>query len=234
MAQYSSGFSGMDEEMYIAGTQYFALSSQVYGFNQINGLIFPVNEACMPLSPTISIPGPGINIRICDIWLRITGSGALEWWGINSSRWEPVDLVSSYGDVFSTTGAASLLGSLRGMDLDCQFDLECNIGREHGPGLPEADREERFYSYGNPPTLESIHKWVEDGKQYRAPTVCPLKGCGKELRRPHALKDHLLFKFNIRVFQCGFDGCGKLFPTKTNSDRHMKDCKLGSGAVGNY
>ncbi|CAE6403922.1 unnamed protein product [Rhizoctonia solani] len=230
MAQYSSsslpqGSNGMDEEMYIAGTQYFALNDQVYGFNQIYGLLFPVNETCAPLNPITSVPGTGIGIRLCNIVLRTTECGGLDWWESNSGRWESIRLFSSYGDVFSFP----LLGSIYGINLEPQFALECDVGREQNIGQVQEDMEELFYSYGNPPTWDSINRWIEDGKLHRAPTVniCPLKNCGKELRRPHAVKDHLCFKFGIKAFQCGYDGCGKLFATKTNCDRHMKDSPGG-------
>jgi hypothetical protein len=40
--------------------------------------------------------------------------------------------------------------------------------------------------YGQPPTRESIIRWVEELKAQRAPMICPCHQ--KELRRPHALK----------------------------------------------
>ncbi|KAG8727998.1 hypothetical protein FRC12_022108 [Ceratobasidium sp. 428] len=61
------------------------------------------------------------------------------------------------------------------------------------------------------PDQKEIETWlVEYQKQRRssrsqeglAAIVCPLPDCGQGLRRPHALKDHLFFHFDIRRTFC--------------------------------
>ncbi|KAH7327686.1 hypothetical protein B0J17DRAFT_772140 [Rhizoctonia solani] len=87
-----------------------------------------------------------------------------------------------------------------------------------------------FLSKGEWPTLDSITQWIEFQKGARRPQgfnwVCPLLGCGKKLRRPHALKDHLLFHYDIKTFRCTHSGCTSMFATKCNCDRHMKNCRF--------
>ncbi|KAH7322110.1 hypothetical protein B0J17DRAFT_250761 [Rhizoctonia solani] len=78
----------------------------------------------------------------------------------------------------------------------------------------DIDMEELFFSYGNPPTLESIARWVEDCKARREPIVCPLKDCKQILRRAHALKDHLLFKLILKAFPVATPGVPEHLPLK--------------------
>ncbi|KDN40918.1 hypothetical protein RSAG8_07786, partial [Rhizoctonia solani AG-8 WAC10335] len=99
-----------------------------------------------------------------------------------------------------------------------------------------ADLSTPFLGEGQSPSLDSITKWIEFQKSARAPGsnwICPLVGCGRVLRRPHALKDHLLFHYDIKTFKCPYFSCNRIFATKCNCDRHMKNCKFqaaGSGA----
>ncbi|KAG8761794.1 hypothetical protein FRC11_013040 [Ceratobasidium sp. 423] len=160
------------EMEFIAGTQYFTIESQVYGLNLQYGLIVGVDNTGMPLSATTFALAPGNSVTIRGTVLRTTHDGGLECWEVNSGQWEPVELFYSYGDALPT--GSTLLGSVLGINL-------------------AEDMEELFYSYGNPPTLESINKWVEDRKALRAPNVCPLNDCKQALRRPHALKARNLF-----------------------------------------
>ncbi|CAE6431810.1 unnamed protein product [Rhizoctonia solani] len=99
-----------------------------------------------------------------------------------------------------------------------------------------ADLSTPFLGEGQSPSLDSITKWIEFQKSARVPGsnwICPLVGCGRVLRRPHALKDHLLFHYDIKTFKCPYFSCNRIFATKCNCDRHMKNCKFqaaGSGA----
>ncbi|KAH7327691.1 hypothetical protein B0J17DRAFT_632715 [Rhizoctonia solani] len=183
----------------IVGADYFAIGLQVYGFNSLYGVIFRVSSACRPLDPILPIPTPGNSIVLQDTSVRTTTSGGLECLRPGSPQWEQVELFLTFGDARPTD--PSLLNSMLGIDLGSIEDVE---------GL--------FYSYGNPPTRESIDKWVEQCKAIRAPSICPLNNCKQSLRRPHALKAiwHTGFK-------CNNAGCNSSFSTKTNCDRHIKD-----------
>ncbi|CAE6511938.1 unnamed protein product [Rhizoctonia solani] len=124
-----------------------------------------------------------------------------------------MELFPTLGDALEASVNPSLLRSLNG------FELEGGGGE---------DLEEQFYSYGWPPTWQSISRWVDDRKARHAPNICPMKDCKQELRRPHALKDHLLFKFEIKEYKCDHIECGRSFATKTNYNRHMKGCGVGN------
>ncbi|CAE6403712.1 unnamed protein product [Rhizoctonia solani] len=86
-----------------------------------------------------------------------------------------------------------------------------------------------FLGEGISPDFASITQWVELQKGMRrtpgSTWFCPLNGCEQVLRRPHALKDHLLFHFDIKAFKCPYLGCTSSFATKCNCDRHKKNCK---------
>ncbi|KEP51247.1 zinc finger, C2H2 type protein [Rhizoctonia solani 123E] len=198
-------------ECYIAGAQYFAIDQQLYAFNTIHGLVFPVDDTCEPLHPILHTPAPGESTQICGINLRTTYDKGLEYCKDHSHRWEPVKLFPTYGDACEVSVNPSLFHSLVG------FELE-----------RDEDEEELFRSYGWPPTRQSIDQWVEDRKTCHAPNVCPMKDCKQELRRPHALKDHLFFKFEIKDYKCDHRECGRSFATKTNYSRHMKGCAVGN------
>ncbi|CAE6480608.1 unnamed protein product [Rhizoctonia solani] len=64
-----------------------------------------------------------------------------------------------------------------------------------------ADLSTPFLGEGQSPSLDSITKWVEFQKSTRHVSgpcwVCPLMGCGKVLRRPHALKVYNALIFGL-------------------------------------
>ncbi|CAE7172037.1 unnamed protein product [Rhizoctonia solani] len=194
---------------YIAGAYYFAVNQQVYALNNIHGLIFPVDDSCAPLGPIVSILAPHDRIQLCGINLHVF-DGGVEYWREDSQQWESVKLFSTFGDACGVVVNPPVLRTFNGFILD----------QDEG----DRDEEATFYSYGWPPTWQSINQWVEDRKGCHVPNVCPLKDCKIELRRSHALKDHLLFKFGIKEYKCDHVECGKAFATKTNYDRHIKGC----------
>ncbi|KAH7327687.1 hypothetical protein B0J17DRAFT_632712 [Rhizoctonia solani] len=159
----------------LAGAEYFTLDRQVYGFDTLR--MFPVDESCAPILPFITVPSYNDPIYIGSTMIRTTSDRGLERWEPSHVEWKPMQLFQSYGEALLSV---TLINSLEGIHLDTDTDTE------------------EFYSYGKPPTWDSINRWVEDRKARRAPSICPLKGCKQELRRPHALKDHLLFKFGIK------------------------------------
>ncbi|CUA67905.1 hypothetical protein RSOLAG22IIIB_13570 [Rhizoctonia solani] len=135
------------------------------------------------MDPIQQAQAPGDIIHICGANLRTDHGEGLEIWKDQSQQWEPMELFPTLGDALEASVNPSLLRSLNG------FELEGGGGE---------DLEEQFYSYGWPPTWQSISRWVDDRKARHAPNICPMKDCKQELRRPHALKDHLLFKFEIK------------------------------------
>ncbi|QRW17290.1 hypothetical protein RhiXN_05292 [Rhizoctonia solani] len=105
-------------------------------------------------------------------------------------------------DMYSESSGAALLGSLMGFPnliaspspiIDDVFSINDVNG---------IDLSTPFLGEGTPPTFDNIARWVESQKGTRrtpgSSWVCPLKGCERLLRRPHALKDHLLFHFDIK------------------------------------
>ncbi|KAH7327688.1 hypothetical protein B0J17DRAFT_218058 [Rhizoctonia solani] len=85
------------------------------------------------------------------------------------------------------------------------------------------------------PDQEEVDNWMENMKRYRAmqvkeglrvaPIRCPLTTCGKEQRRPQALRDHLYFHFNIKPHKCDY-GCPIAFETEANKNRHLETCPI--------
>ncbi|CAE6486933.1 unnamed protein product [Rhizoctonia solani] len=64
-----------------------------------------------------------------------------------------------------------------------------------------ADLSTPFLGEGQLPSLDSITKWVDFQKNIQHATgfrwVCPLIGCGRALRRPHALKVYNALSFSL-------------------------------------
>ncbi|KAG8783543.1 hypothetical protein FRC12_019606 [Ceratobasidium sp. 428] len=80
----------------------------------------------------------------------------------------------------------------------------------------------------------AVDSWVQEyqegrrveGSRHSKKLVCPVPGCIKKPRRPHALKEHVYFHLKVKPHLCGL--CSKGFETVANQKRHEKTCSDAS------
>ncbi|KAG8725506.1 hypothetical protein FRC09_015799 [Ceratobasidium sp. 395] len=79
-------------------------------------------------------------------------------------------------------------------------------------------------------SLSEVDDWLREYGRLRRTSktqgglgkiTCPLPDCGRVLRRPYALKDHLLSHFKIKPYEC--DACHRRFGTESNRRRHLQN-----------
>jgi hypothetical protein len=60
------------------------------------------------------------------------------------------------------------------------------------------------------------HKTTEHKKMY------PCEHCGKVLKQPIALKEHLATHSNSEAFHCPYEGCSRSYSAKRNLNTHVR------------
>ncbi|KAG9079514.1 hypothetical protein FS749_008457 [Ceratobasidium sp. UAMH 11750] len=72
--------------------------------------------------------------------------------------------------------------------------------------------------------VNSLKTRKKHGSTPQSKLQCPLKRCGRTIRRPKALKEHLYGHFNIKPYECSHSGCEETFAIAWNRKRHSKTC----------
>ncbi|KAL6449929.1 mtfA C2H2 finger domain transcription factor mtfA [Candida maltosa Xu316] len=95
-----------------------------------------------------------------------------------------------------------------------------------GASLLEASRQQQQQQQGIPPPPKkgrkrrhtaTVHDMTPETAERNRCRIC-----NKQFKRPSSLRTHVYSHTGEKLFQCPWDGCGKLFSVKSNMTRHYR------------